>query len=103
MPVAFTILARWFSHGFSLKSDTCRTKLLQESLRLLASDELPYPTALQRSVLLMLKRWGRDDAMMRQALLSSSALQGWEASSNPLQQEFAADLRFELEEYISSL
>ena len=103
LPVAFTILARWFSHGFSLKSDTCRTKLLQESLRLLASDELPYPTALQRSVLLMLKRWGRDDAMMRQALLSSSALQDWEASSNPLQQEFAADLRFELEEYISSL
>ena len=51
----------------------------------------------------MLKRWGRDDAMMRQALLSSSALQEWEARSNPLQQEFAADLRFELEEYISSL
>ena len=51
----------------------------------------------------MLKRWGRDDAMMRQELLSSSALQDWEASSNPLQQEFAADLRFELEEYISSL
>ena len=50
----------------------------------------------------MLKRWGRTDAEMRTDLLASAELSAWEAGDNPVQQEFAADLRFELEEYLTT-
>lgn len=102
LPVAFTVLARWFSRGFVLETKAWATKLLRESLAFLSSDEVPYPTPLQRSVLLMLKRWGRTDAEMRADLLASAELSAWEAGDNPVQQEFAADLRFELEEYLTT-
>lgn len=102
LPVAFTILARWFSRDFRISAEAWRVRLLQESLAFLSDDELPYPTTLQRSVLLMLKRWGREDALLREALLRSPELSAWEAGANPVQQEFAADLRFEFEEYIPS-
>lgn len=102
LPVAFTILARWFSRDFRISVEAWRVRLLQESLAFLSNDELPYPTTLQRSVLLMLKRWGREDALLREALLTSPELSAWEAGANPVQQEFAADLRFEFEEYIPS-
>ena len=50
----------------------------------------------------MLKRWGRTDAEMRADLLASAELSAWETGDNPVQQEFAADLRFELEEYLTT-
>ena len=85
-----------------LETKAWATKLLRESLAFLSSDEVPYPTPLQRSVLLMLKRWGRTDAEMRTDLLASGELSAWEEGDNPVQQEFAADLRFELEEYLTT-
>ena len=85
-----------------LEAKAWATKLLRESLAFLSSDEVPYPTPLQRSVLLMLKRWGRTDAEMRTDLLASAELSAWETGDNPVQQEFAADLRFELEEYLTT-
>lgn len=100
LPVAFTVLARWLSRGFQIASEAWRIRLLRESLTFLGDDELPYSTALQRSVLLMLKRWGREDTLVRQALLFSPELKAWEEATNPVLQEFAADLRFEFEEYL---
>ena len=99
LPIAFTTLARKVSKGFAIQSPRWRELLLRELLVTLSDTELPYPTPLQRTALLLLKRWGRADEALRAELLASDELQSWEQSNSPVQREFAEDLRFELDEY----
>ena len=99
LPIAFTTLARKVSKGFAIQSPRWRELLLRELLVTLSDTELPYPTPLQRTALLLLKRWGHADEALRAELLTSDELQSWEQSNSPVQREFAEDLRFELDEY----
>ena len=51
----------------------------------------------------MLKRWGRTDASVRSEVLTSPLLKAWAYGEAPVQREFADDLTFEFEEFISNL
>ena len=61
-----------------------------------------YPTTQQRTALLLLKRWGREDKAIREQILSSTSLLGWRSSESLVLREFADDITFELEEYPSN-
>ena len=102
LPVAFTILARWLSQGFHIEHEAHRKRLLSEVLEILSDSEVPFPTPLQRTALLMLKRWGRSDEALRSEVLASPLLKAWAEGEAPVQREFADDLTFEFEEFITN-
>ena len=102
LPVAFTILARWLSQGFRIEHEAHRKRLLSEVLEILSDSEVPFPTPLQRTALLMLKRWGRSDEELRSEVLASPLLKAWTEGEAPVQREFADDLTFEFEEFITN-
>ena len=102
LPVAFTILVRKITKGFIIQPPMWRQRLLNMLLDILSDGTVAYPTTLQRTALLLLKRWGREDKAIREQILSSTSLSGWRSSESLVLREFADDITFELEEYPSN-
>lgn len=93
--IAYTILARHFTHGYSLPSPHQETKLLSLAFDLLNNVE-DYISADHKAALLMLKRWGRCQERLRQVILTHPILSSWHTSKSCILTEFADDICFEL-------
>ena len=102
LPVAFTVLVRKITKGFIVQPPVWRQRLLNILLDILSDGMVAYPTTQQRTALLLLKRWGREDKAIREQILSSASLSSWRSSECPVLREFADDIIFELEEYPSN-
>lgn len=96
-PLAYTVLARHVGRGFALSEAAGHTQLVSRLISDLEAGEADYPTPVQQSALLLLKRWAGRDRRLTEELLRSAILEKWSASSSALQREFADDLRFEFE------
>lgn len=93
--VAYTVLARWFTHAYRLSS-LCQAEQLLEVAFEELNQEHDYISSEQRSALLMLKRWGRSSDEMKAKILNSTSVKEWEQSSSCILQEYVDDLKFEL-------
>lgn len=94
--VAFTILARHLAQGYQLKHEAHACLLLERAFEVLSDTTEGYITPTIKSALLVLKRWLWVSSELAERLSVDPRLVAWAEGDNPLQREFATDLRFEL-------
>lgn len=98
LPIAYTILARHFSHVGQVSTSVAQEQMLYRSaMECLANQESPYMTIHQQTALLMLKRWLRHSPQIAERLRGNRQLEAWRLGGAPLQREFAEDIAFELD------
>ncbi len=95
-PLAYIILARHSLKGYQVPSQKLEDKLMNKSFEILNLREDKLISPLQTATLLFLKRWIRQEHIAEKVKARDELVE-WKLSADPILQEFAHDLFFELE------